>query len=139
MNNRHALITADELADLAQIDRLLDEANAHAYSIGDFGKSSEGYIEVSFGNHFDRDPDEPRFKPQVSIYSYMLGPYRQHHFDSIAQALAVVKVWHHNEMLRTAEGDEDEHDFLPDPYLEIERARRSEFAADMNRMEELYG
>ena len=139
MSSRHALITADELADLARIDRLLDEANTHAYSIGDSGKSSEGHIEVSFGNHFDRGPDEPRFKARVSIYSYLLGPYRQHHFDSIAQALAVVKVWHHNEMLRTEEGDEDESAFLPDPYLEIERARRSKFAADMDRMEEIYG
>lgn len=134
MTTRHPLLTPDELADLAEIDRLLDEANSHAYSNGDCGKSSEGHISVDLGTHFDRDPDEPRRVPRVSIYAYMLGPHRSHDFDSIRQALDVVKVWHHNEMLSTEEGDEDESQMIDEPYYTIEAKRRKDCAALMEAM-----
>lgn len=165
MTKRHSLITPEELEQLAEIDRLLDEANAHMYKIGMYGKSSEGHLEVSFGTHQDRDPDEERYTPQVSIYAYMLGPHRRHDFDSPQQALDVVRVWHHNALLEKSEDDwdwdEDEtinHEpgrdlkgidlfrgpsssgRLPDPYLDIEREREREMNELMARYREnVYG
>jgi len=34
----------------------------------------------------------------VSVYSYVLGPYRNHDFDSIAEALETVREWHADTM-----------------------------------------
>lgn len=136
---RHPLITPEELADLAEIDRLLDEANAHAMSQdGAAWKPDEGHVSISFGNHWDRDPDEPRKPVAVSIYSYLLGPYRSHDFDNTAQALEVVRQWHRREMAynyETGEFGTGEEDL----YLKIERERREEFErgyAEFERMME---
>ena len=41
---RHELITADELSDLREIDRLLDEANRHSLEGDGHCKSGEGYV-----------------------------------------------------------------------------------------------
>lgn len=119
--SRHPLITPEELADLAEIDRLLDEANAHSLAMDGHCKSSEGHVEVGFGNHWDRNPEEARKPVTVSIYSYLLGPHRSHYFDNTTQALEVVRQWHHREM--TDDHDTDEEDL----YLRIERERREEF------------
>jgi hypothetical protein len=35
-----------------------------------------------------------------SIYSYVLGPNRNHDFDSLDEALVAVKEWHAEEMKR---------------------------------------
>lgn len=119
---RHVLITPEELADLAEIDRLLDEANAHAMNQdGASWKSGEGHIEVGFGNHWDRDPEEARKPVTVSIYSYLLGPHRSHYFDNTTQALEVVRQWHRREMDDGSESGEE------DLYLKIERERQEEF------------
>lgn len=125
---RHALITPEEMADLEEIDRLLDEANNHAYDNDGIGKSSEGNISVDLGNHWDRDPEEPRKPVQVTIYAYMLGPHRSHYFDSTAQALEVVRTWHRNEMGR---GDGSGFDYQDDPYTEIEHQRQAAFERRM--------
>lgn len=119
--NRHPLITPEELADLAEIDRLLDEANAHSLARDGHCKSSEGHIEIGFGNHWDRDPEEPRKPVTVSIYSYLLGPHRSHHFDNTTQALDVVRQWHRREFADDRDIGEE------DLYLKIERERREEF------------
>lgn len=132
---RHELLTEQELDDLRQIDVLLDEANAHALARDGYCKSAEGNISVDFGNHWDRDPDEPRILAKVVIYSYRLGPHRQHYFDSTAQALEVVKQWHHREMSCGEEGWGSE----PDLYLEIEQKREEEMAAMFRAYEEEFG
>lgn len=98
MSERHELITAEEMADLQAIDRLLDEANNHALSGGDWGKSGEGNVTVDLGNHWERDPSEPRKPVKVEIYSYLLGPHRSHYFDNTKQALEVVQQWHSNQL-----------------------------------------
>lgn len=166
MTKRHPLITPEELEHLNEIDRLLDEANAHMYSIGAYGKSSEGHLEVSFGTHQDRDPDEERYAPRVNIYAYMLGPHRGHHFDNTQQALDVVRVWHHNALLETEESEDDwdwdeeeqapmpapetgrdlkgidltlshPRGVLPDPYLAIERERDARAQEQWERINQI--
>lgn len=94
---RHPLLTPEELDALAEIDRLLDEANEHAFAAGDYGKSSEGWIQLHFGTHWSRREDV-RYAPTVSIYAYMLGPHRNHEFPSIPAALETVRRWHAAEM-----------------------------------------
>lgn len=131
MTERHELITAEELAHLAEIDRLLDEANNHSLAQDGHCKSSEGHIGVSLGNHWDRDPDEPRKPVGVDIYSYLLGPHRSHHFDNTQQALDVVQVWHHNEM--------HEDQAVPDLYTKLEEQRAYDFQQFMQDMDALYG
>ena len=137
---RHELLTDQEMADLRAIDVLLDEANTHAMTLGDGGwKSSEGYLSVSFGNHWERDTGEDRKPAQVEVYSYLLGPHRSHYFDSTAQALDVVKQWH----LRELAYDYSTHTYNGpaelDPYLVIEEERRIAMDEAMRRFEEEMG
>lgn len=124
---RHELITEQEMSHLREIDVLLDEANAHSLARDGHCKSSEGYVSVSFGNHWERHPDEPRKPVHVEVYSYLLGPHRSHYFDSTAQALEVVRQWHRREM-----GHADE----PDLYLALEEKRQQEMVDGMRRFEE---
>ena len=124
MSTPTILLTTQELADLEEINRLLHEANEHSLEQDGHCKSAEGAISLHFGNHWDRLDETDRKSPSVSIYAYLLGPYRNHDFDSITQALDVVRVWHKNEMAR--EGDDwdwDEEDY--DPYLVIEDERKA--------------
>jgi hypothetical protein len=133
---RHELLTAQELDDLRQIDVLLDEANAHSLARDGHCKSSEGNVSVDLGNHWDRDPEEPRKPVKVTVYSYLLGPHRQHYFDNTKQALDVVKQWHRQEMSwndDTGRGDE------PDLYLEIEQKRDEEMAEMFRALDEEFG
>lgn len=96
---RHELIAPEEIANLKEIDRLLDEAYRHYFARPDaLGKPAEGHIEVCFGNYWDRDPDEERTPPVVAIYSYALGPGWTHYFDSPQEALDAVLVWWAREM-----------------------------------------
>ena len=120
MSTPTPLLTAEDLERLEEINRLLYEANSHSLERDGHCKSAEGSIYLHFGNHWDRLPGEPRKSPSVSIYSYLLGPHRNHDFDSITQALDVVRVWHKNEMAREGDDWEDEE---PDPYLDIEKER----------------
>ena len=126
----YELITTGELAKLHEIHRLLDEANAHALAIDGHCKSSEGSIEVDFGNHWDRLDPANRKAPKVSVYSYLLGPHRMHHFDSIDQALEVVQQWHRQEMGATPE---------PDLYSQIRAEREAETRALFDELDEEYG
>lgn len=139
MSDRYELITAQEMADLAEIDRLLHEANEHSLRSDGHCKSSEGHIGVSLGNHWDRIPDDEGRKPVgVTIYSYLLGPHRDHHFDDTAQALAVVRNWHAREMSY----DEEREEYTasePDLYLVIEKERREEFGRAMADFERAMG
>lgn len=128
------------MSDLREIDVLLSEANTHAMTLGDGGwKSSEGHVSVSFGNHWERDPEEPRQPVKVEVYSYLLGPHRSHYFDSTAQALEVVKQWHRVEMAFDYATYERSGSDEPDLYLEIERKRREHMDAAMRQFDEDFG
>jgi hypothetical protein len=99
------VLTLQERAGLAEIIRLLDEAYRHYFENSDgHCKSAEGYVEVAFGTYFDRNAGR-RVRP-TSVYSYVLGPSRSHHFDSVAEALDVVREWHAAEMAHDYAADE---------------------------------
>lgn len=137
---RHELLTEQEMADLRQIDVLLNEANTHAMTLGDGGwKSSEGHISVSFGNHWERDPSEPRKPVEVTVYSYLLGPHRSHYFDSTAQALDVVKQWHTRELAYDYTTDTYSGPSELDPYLVLEQERHSAMDEASRRFDEEMG
>lgn len=115
MSTPTPLLTPEELSDLEEINRLLHEANEHSLKRDGHCKSAEGAISLHFGNHWDRLDEADRRSPAVSIYSYLLGPHRNHDFDSIQEALEAVRVWHRDEMVREGDdwGWDDEED---DPY-----------------------
>lgn len=102
-----SVLTEQDLADLTEILRLHDEAFRH-YLLDDWGhKSSEGAVSVNFGNIWARHGDGPEWLDDgapgvagVSIYSYALGPNRNHSFDTIAEGLAAMREWHKAEMDR---------------------------------------
>lgn len=83
-------------AKLAEIRRLLAEATEHALAIDGHCKSSEGAISIEYPPFFWRE-EKPK-PPAVTVYSYVLGPNRDHYFDDIDEALAAVKSWHEKEM-----------------------------------------
>jgi hypothetical protein len=83
---------------LIQIRQLLKEAYDHYFEFSDgFCKSSEGHISLDFGNYWEDKNCELKITG-VQIYSYVLGPSRQHYFDSIDEALGTVVQWHRDEM-----------------------------------------
>lgn len=92
---RHIEFDTDKLA---EIMRLLAEAYEH-YFAGSDGhcKSSEGAISINIPPFFWRE-DEGYGGVTVSIYSYVLGPSRQHDFRSVDAALETVRGWHAEEM-----------------------------------------
>lgn len=103
------MIQPQEAADLAEIQRLMDEAYTHYFKLSDgYCKSSEGYIGLHFNNYFERRDGEPLRIKYVEIYSYVLGPNRTHTFKSTADALATVREWHAREMAETHEEDCDD-------------------------------
>ena len=90
-------MTDQELADLAELRSLLDEAYDHYFALSDgFCKMGEGAITLHFGNYFERK--EGKSTLSVSVYSYVFGPGRSHHFGSVSEALKAVKGWHDTEM-----------------------------------------
>lgn len=135
---RHELLTEQEMADLREIDRLLHEANSHSLAGDGHCKSSEGYVSVSFGTHWERHPDEPRKPAKVEVYSYILGPHRSHYFDNTAQALDVVRQWHRREMAYDYGTESHVTGYVQeeDLYLAIEAQRTREMEEGMRRFEE---
>lgn len=103
------MISTQEIADLAEIVRLMDEAYAHYFSYEGHCKSDEGYVGLHFNNVHDRRGGEPFCIASVDVYSYVLGPHRMHTFPSTAEALAEVRKWHAAEMAYDPDApDEDE-------------------------------
>lgn len=83
---------------LLQIRKLLKEAYDHYFDNSDgHCKSAEGTISIEFGNYWTDKNCELKITG-VSIYSYVLGPNRDHYFDSIDEALESVIQWHKDEM-----------------------------------------
>lgn len=110
------MITEQEMKDLEEIRRLLDEAYAHYFANSDgHCKSSEGYIGLQFTNYFERRDGEPFGIKGVEIYSYVLGPNRSHTFADTNEALVSVRSWHEREMETDHEEDVwDDWDWYPD-------------------------
>lgn len=97
-----SILSEQEISDCSEILRLHDEAFRDYLERHDYGhKSHEGAIQLLFGNFWDRDgwdnPGDPG-TVGVSIYSYALGPSRQHYFDTISDGLAAMRQWHKGQM-----------------------------------------
>lgn len=103
-------LTAEDMAriaveqnQLAEITRLLEEAYHHNHSHPSNGhwKSSEGHLQVHYGNYWDRKDLPCLTITQVEIYSYTFDlddGGRRHFFPSVAQALEAVRQMHAEEM-----------------------------------------
>ena len=91
--------TPADLDNLAEIWRLLDEAYRHALESGDtHGKSGEGCVTLDFSLFWDWEVELGPRLVGVQVYSYMLGPSRNHYFATTAEALTAVRQWHKQEM-----------------------------------------
>lgn len=95
---------------LLEIRRLLKEAYDHYFDNSDDGhcKSQEGHIDLEFGNYWTDNKCEMKIT-SVNIYSYVFGNSRSHYYDTINEALEVVKRWHEEEMA---------HDYQQDKIVE---------------------
>lgn len=102
------MITVQEMTDLTELQRLMDEAYEHYFATGDgHCKSSDGYVGLHFNNVHDRRAGEPFRVDSVEVYSYVLGPSRTHRFPSTDGALAAVREWHAQEMATDYAEEED--------------------------------
>lgn len=91
-------ITDQEMGDLQEIRRLLDEAYDNYFAKSDgYSKPEEGRVWVQFPNYSERKNGESGVKGVV-VYSYVLGPSRLHNFESTRDALDAVRAWHEEEM-----------------------------------------
>lgn len=84
---------------LLLIRKLLKEAYDHYFENDPDGshKSQEGHISVEFGNYWEDNKCEMKIT-SVNIYSYVFGNSRSHYYDTVDEALEVVKGWHKEEM-----------------------------------------
>lgn len=84
---------------LLEIRKLLKEAYDHYFDNDPDGshKSQEGHISVEFGNYWEDEKCELKIT-SVNIYSYVFGNSRSHCYDSLDEALEVVRQWHKVEM-----------------------------------------
>ena len=103
------ILNDNDQAKLRELVNLLDEAYRNYFAKSDgHCKSAEGAVRVHLGDYFTRSDGD--FRIGVSVYSYVLGPHRDHHFDSIDEALDTVRRWHKAEMEHDYEADEAEWD-----------------------------
>ena len=71
------------MTDITDVRRALWAAYQHAADIGEIeGKSSEAWCEVRYPTFWDADSEEQFLQPsELMVYSYALGPSRQHYFQ----------------------------------------------------------
>jgi len=100
------VLSQQDLDNLVEIQRLLDEGLEHYLTYDSHCKSSEGYVSVSLGNSWERREGEHPIR--VEVYSYVLGPNRSHYFESTEEALTEVRKWHKREMAFVPSEDHDE-------------------------------
>jgi hypothetical protein len=104
------MITQEMLNKVAEITRLHDEAFWHLHQFDGHAKSSDGNIsiEIGFGNVWNRKEEE-KSSPSigVSIYSYVVASetpsypnfgQRSHWFETVDEALKVMREWHEKAM-----------------------------------------
>jgi hypothetical protein len=92
-------VTPDEFSKVQEISRLLREAYDHYFEYEGHCKSSEGQIDISYGNLWEReDPNELKVE-SIYIYSYVFcRGERSKTWDTIDEALEEVRGWHAEEM-----------------------------------------
>ncbi len=90
---------------LEEIWRLLEEAYDHYFTYESHCKSQDGVVSIHYPNYFEMK--KGNCEPSISIYSYCLGPSREHYFKDIDEALKTVREWHKNEMEYVPDMDED--------------------------------
>lgn len=76
---------------LEEMNKLLMEANEHYFNRGGMGKNAEGEIYVYYPGYWDQK--EGKTEPSIAVYSYALGPHRNHEFETIDLALETVREW----------------------------------------------
>lgn len=88
-----------DIRKIEEIIRLHDEAFENYQKCPQASwKSSEGAIEISFGNYWDRLEGR---QCTVHVYSYAFSNRRMLYFSSIDEALEEVTKWHHTAMSHT--------------------------------------
>jgi hypothetical protein len=100
-------VTPKDYEKLEEISRLLEEAYDHYFKYESHCKSSEGHIDISYGNLWDRREEGLKIK-YVHIYSYVFCKEgRSQDFDSLDDALETVREWHKEEMAYDYEAPEE--------------------------------
>jgi hypothetical protein len=103
------MISQEDLDKVAEIARLHDEAFWHLHQFDGHAKSSDGSIsiEVEFGNVWERKDSSVSPRIGLAIYSYVVASdtpsypnfgQRNHYFETIDEALLVMKEWHQEAM-----------------------------------------
>lgn len=103
------MITQEILDKIAEIARLHDEAFWHLQQFDGHAKSSDGAvsIEIGFGTVWDRRLEKTQPSIGVSIYSYVVASstpsypnfgQRNHYFETVDEALTVMREWHEKAM-----------------------------------------
>lgn len=83
------------LTKIRELMRLHDEAMWHWMKLDGMCKSSEGTVTVYLTNSFERDEGENPLRVKgIEVFAYVVGPSRHHYFDTVDEALAVVRQWH---------------------------------------------
>ena len=91
-------MTDTDFQKLLEIRKLLKEAYDHYFDNTDCHcKSQEGHISLEFGNYWEDQKCEMKIT-SVNIYSYVFGSSRSHYYDTLDEALEVVRQWHKEEM-----------------------------------------
>lgn len=94
-----ALLTQQDIENLTEGQRLLDEAYAHYFENSDgYCKSGEGIVTISTENYFARA--EGRRELVVEVYSSVFATGRRQTFDSTADFVAWAREIHADEMVR---------------------------------------
>ena len=99
------MISQGDLDKIAEIARLHDEAFWHLHKFDGHAKSSDGSIgiEIRFGNVWERQESPVAPSVSVNIYSYVVASEtplypnfgdRNHYFETVDEALQVMKEWH---------------------------------------------
>jgi hypothetical protein len=103
------MINKETLDKIAEITRLHDEAFWHLHQFDGHAKSSDGYvaIKIGFGTVWDRQEEPVEPSVSVDIYSYVVASNtpsypnfgdRSHYFETVDEALQVMKEWHQRAM-----------------------------------------
>lgn len=112
---------------LLQIRKLLKEAYDHYFKYSDgHCKSAEASISIEFGNYWTDEKCELPITG-VSIYSYVLGPSRDHYFSTIDKALQTVIQWHKEEMSHDYEKDRLEEEAYWNSYHKQNPEKKTQF------------
>lgn len=103
------MISDETLDKISEITRLHDEAFWHLHQFDGHAKSSDGSVQIhiEFGNVWERQDGPVQPRVSVAMYSYVVASdtplypsfgERNHYFETVDQALQVMKEWHKEAM-----------------------------------------